>query len=143
MRPIEFRAWATKEKRWINADKYTIWMDCEIIELVEESAYNDDYSIAFHKDRDEFELMQYTGLKDKNDNKIFEGDIVAPSGFVSEINKPGIVKWCEKKLCFYVDSIETSTYSAGYKMYFGYDSAIEIVGNIHENKELLEGCAEE
>ncbi|EUJ46701.1 YopX family protein [Paenilisteria rocourtiae] len=85
---------------------------------------------------------QYTGLSDKNGNKIFEGDIVAPSGFVSEINQPGIVKWCDKKLCFYVDSIETLIYSEGYKMYFGLDSAIKIIGNIHENPELLKEGAE-
>lgn len=131
MRPIEFRAWDKEVKEMNhNPSILAMWRDRPI---------NEQFRLEAEE---KLIWMQYTGLRDKNGNKIFEGDIVAPSGYVSEINKPGIVKWCDKKLCFYVDSIETPIYSAGYKMYFGFDNAIEIRGNIHENKDLLEVAEE-
>ena len=71
---------------------------------------------------------QYTGLKDKNGTKIFEGDIVLLKGD----EEPYQVVFDES--CFQVyDS------SVCYVMDNFYDYEIEVIGNIYDNPELLEG----
>lgn len=79
---------------------------------------------------DEGEIMQYTGLKDKNGNEIYEGDIVETEG----------VKFIIKYSTSYNEAyyagynienknMETATHLFNYK-------SLEIIGNIHENPEL-------
>lgn len=74
-------------------------------------------------------LMQYTGLKDKNGKEIYEGDIFRTSlGFVA------VVKWDD-------DNGRFLGFIAGRErriMYVGREPAVEVIGNIHENPELLE-----
>ena len=81
---------------------------------------------------DDVELMQYTGLNDKNDKKIYEGDIL----FFRDENTKYVVVW--QDTAFIIKSIEIRKYSE--KMCWLDDTEIccEIVGNIYENKNLLE-----
>lgn len=67
---------------------------------------------------------QYTGLKDKNGKEIYEGDIVKAGGRIYE------VAWLEKDggwFCFTEDDYHTPLYHL----------EAEVIGNIHENPELL------
>lgn len=71
-------------------------------------------------------IGQYTGLTDMNGNKIFEGDIVREFGGETyqgcyEIDNVLIVKIPDMLLNFVT----------------GYDCEREIIGNIHDNPELL------
>lgn len=88
-------------------------------------------------------IEQYTGLKDKNGKEIYEGDIVlhdkimladTDGFFGEEKNVPCVVEW---------DSIRTGFYPFNhYDTEWGrYTNGIdvEVIGNIHENPELLEG----
>ena len=73
---------------------------------------------------------QYTGLNDHAGTKIFNGDIVMIDGDTDEI---GVVEWDEDELKYYIDS-EGCLLSLGEF----YSKELEVIGNIHDNPELLE-----
>ena len=83
----------------------------------------------------EIELMQSTGLKDKNGVEIFEGDIltsnVQPCKMVNPIKDGyGVVRF--ENGMFKLGSISLVTFI----------SKMEVIGNIYENPELLEQADE-
>ena len=73
-------------------------------------------------------LCQFTGLTDKNGVKIFEGDIL---NVVCKWDRANMVVLFES--CTFV--LKTSD-DIGYK-YLGYMNNLEIIGNIHDNPDLL------
>ena len=75
---------------------------------------------------DEIELMQSTGLVDKNGKEIFEGDIVKCNGLLGTIESFKAM-W----VCSFVK------YNNYQKLGF-FVQEIEVVGNVYENPELLE-----
>ena len=82
-------------------------------------------------------LCQYTGMKDKNDKKIFEGDIVKDnSGVVYPVvfSLTGFcLKYAPPHSCgFHYDLLPLSNY------WHAHGAIIEVIGNIHDNPELLE-----
>lgn len=82
---------------------------------------------------DEFDLMQSTGLFDKNGKEIFERDIVDYKG------RKAVVKWHGSYASFiyeFVDELQnrTTEWQPLYLSYYHF----EIIGNIYENPELLE-----
>ncbi|MBV1560903.1 hypothetical protein J0O81_14355 [Listeria monocytogenes] len=96
---------------------------------------------------DDVVLMQYTGLKDKNGKKIFEGDVVTA---FSNINKytDSFAGDVEPTFCFTSIVYDGACFKTTYKGEPSYvlnqngSSLVkhtEVIGNIHENPELLEG----
>lgn len=68
--------------------------------------------------------LQYTGLKDKNDVEIYEGDIVK-GNYLRGI---GVVEW-NKYFC---------KFDISHRMNISPSDEFEVIGNIYENKDLLE-----
>lgn len=99
------------------------------------------------------ELVQYTSLKDKNGREVYEGDIIywEINNGVGIESYTAIVKWSENL----VEEGWSQTYKwlVGYtgNYYRGsydelstpaaYNDALQIMGNIYENPELMEGTA--
>lgn len=84
---------------------------------------------------EEIELMQSTGLKDKNGVEIFEGDVltsnVQPCKMVNPIKDGyGVVRF------------ENGMFKLGAISLVTFISKMEVIGNIYENPELLEQANE-
>lgn len=80
-------------------------------------------------------LGECAGFADKNNKHIFEGDIVKHfnHGTNAELFDIGVVFWDEKRCCFKRTSKDGNTY------FLGNDEEYEVIGNIHDNPELLKG----
>jgi len=75
---------------------------------------------------------QFTGLHDKNGKEIYEGDIVSIEAIKSRINK--VVEWNSERACWDAGGENRIDLYA-----FCY---CEVIGNIYDNSELLEGGEE-
>lgn len=74
-------------------------------------------------------IGEFTGLRDKNGNNIFEGDIVRST----ETGELGIVQWYEEHAAFLVWCPSSNQVGFLYEC----ASIVEIVGNIHDNRDIL------
>ena len=76
---------------------------------------------------------QYTGLKDKNGKRIFEGDIVEGADFTAEDGGYGVVSFDDGAF----EIIGNNCCGTFHENYWGRD--FEVIGNVHDNPELLKG----
>jgi len=97
-REIKFRAWDKENKKM-----------CDVI----------DFTCMNYPE--EYEVMQYTGLLDKNGKEIYEGDILSDEGWNNVV-----IKW---------EDAQSFSLSEEYGQY-AYD--FTIIGNIYENPNLLQ-----
>ena len=91
------------------------------------------YGVSSLREADKIELMQSTGLKDKNGKEIFEGDIVDYKG------REAVVKWHGSYASFiyrFVDGLQERV--SEWDPLFLACYHFEVIGNIYENPELLE-----
>ncbi len=117
MREIKFRAW----------DKYKKFM-YEIGRL--------DFPIN-SPDYENIEIMQFTGLLDKNGKEIYEGDIIrVPKSVMDRIGGSILitfVQWSDTSATWMVGR---NTHIANTYLWL-LNKCCEVIGNIYENKDLL------
>ena len=127
MREIKFRAWHKEKKRWL--DTVRVFGDGSWSgSLVEERGEIDGY------DERECELVQYTGLLDKNGKEIYEGDILEID------NKIFVVEYYPAQFVITGELHSGELHSKGswYLREFWTKSEQGVIGNIYENPNLME-----
>ncbi|HEL2403063.1 TPA: hypothetical protein TZS69_002091 [Streptococcus suis] len=125
----KFRAWHKELERLMSVQ--IIWLDeGEISELeLNDSLMNESIPVY----RDEVALMQSTGLFDKNGKEVYIGDIVkCTSGCFHEVI---FLKEYDGRYIGGMPAIYLSDIREGYM----WTEDEEIIGNIYENPELVEG----
>lgn len=117
-REIKFRAKNTDTKEWVYGY------------LADETYINNINTIDLSSiEVDSDTVGQFTGLKDKNGKEIYEGDIVKneSAGFC------GVIKFKDSAFIIDIDKIKGTLFAC---LQTG---SLEIIGNIHDNPELLKG----
>ena len=133
MREIKFRAWDKGLKRMIYLSEPTVEND-DFSGIV--FKLRDYFVSAFSSDRiEDLELMQYTGLRDKNGREVYEGDIMRFKDWWDE-EMVGEVRYSEKDMAFTI----VNDFWDGFPIMYADD--LEVIGNIYENPELLEEAEE-
>lgn len=125
-REIKFRAWLKEDKRMVNVE--TMDFTDKSIQYLKKSEINNAY-ILRRESFDDVELMQHTGLKDKNGKEIYEGDIVVLNNI--ENDNMCIVRYEHS-------SYRLESWSLREDLSNVEDRFLEVVGNIYESKNLLE-----
>ena len=124
MREIKFRAWRKKcGFAWFRLGNNPVW----------NGEYNENHGYYFTSIEGVDAIDQFTGLQDKNGVDIYEGDIVRISN--GSINGS---YWFEKNrlIKFQKAAFNVPVFCIGEKQTRTH--WCEVIGNIHENPELLE-----
>lgn len=116
MREIKFRVWSQEDKEYRT--------DCRLADLF--TCETGTPATVYSEEGNRFDIEQYTELKDRNGKEIYEGDIV-------EYGNKNIEAVRFEQGGFY-------PFAEGYND-FGcpYGEDVKVIGNIHENPELLGG----
>ena len=138
-REIKFRVWDKTTNTMFEDAKNTYITIEFFIGMVDINGIKLDY-----ENECEAVLMQYTGLKDKNIKKIYEGDILkeqTQSGFNYSVVKFGeidISVSCEPKMCTCFYHYFSNFNDNRREVPLGNNlKNIEVIGNIYENPELF------
>ena len=141
MREILFRGKRIDNREWTEGSLLKVSLNGKTAHLIFGDDFifiNKDVKALNHALVDPATVGQYTGLTDKNGKKIFEGDILK------------IIYLCQKPVIAvaeFTDAKFTARYTRNGKEHIDNltataSSLYEIIGNIHDNSELVKGGAE-
>lgn len=121
MREILFRG-KTKEGEWVEGFYFNTHFNHETNHLIKYETWDEGFGT---NEVISETVGQYTDLTDKNGTKIFEGDILkSDNGDIS------VVEYWNGAFCQYFKCHGRHTECI-------YNSVSEVIGNIHDNKELI------
>jgi len=130
MREIKFRAWKKpldREDMCLNEKEYK-----DVAKVI---SINSENNNAYETTLDNLEIMQYTGLHDKNKKDIFEDDIIKEI-LPDDEAYTFIVDWNKISASFVLKEIGVPDYYGRFNDDME-SSDFEIIGNTFENPELL------
>lgn len=135
MRTIKFRGKCDKDSRYSGEWVYGACVQCEKSnDVLIIYAINDRSSCIYHVDPDT--IGQFTGLLDKNDKEIYEGDIIKiPTKHGDKVFWIGYELSHIGAFCLCDIDGFVSIFGRNYE-YEPFDC--EVIGNIHDNPKLLE-----
>lgn len=128
MREIKFRGKRTDTKEWVYGYYAHTTLSDEAFSLGNCMKHHLIIDSGVYYEVIPESVGQYTGLKDKNDKEIYEGDIVNhknPKPFKDSIYK---VEFLNGGF-----AIKNSDYTEDLNEFLKYSSSAEVIGNIYEN----------
>ncbi|HBO55539.1 MAG TPA: hypothetical protein DD625_00915 [Leuconostoc mesenteroides] len=126
MREIKFRAWFTRNEKYIKP--------MTIQNMIHQKVSTFSLSVLYN----EIVFEQYTGLKDKNGVEIYENDIIHVQSHLYK-DHIGAIIWSQGTAGFCI-SDNTNEFNIPRPLGMQIDGFLsyEVIGNIHENADLLE-----
>ncbi len=127
-RVIKFRAFNKSSDKMVCLHKTTpLSLDIDLLEAGANSVG------VYLPDHNDIILMQYTGLTDKNGKEIYEGNLICLNGDKDMICA---CRWNVRYSCFDLYFSDVNDLSDGIDIWGNIGA--EIIGNIYENKEVLD-----
>lgn len=122
---IKFRGQESENKKWV----YGFYQEYPKGYVHIQNEYNDWFPVLPDT------VGQYIGIKDKNGREIYEGDIVKRKVFNDYII--GQVVWFDIGFCGFQLKYRNGYYPMGKSEHTGISDCDEVIGNVHENADLL------
>jgi len=140
MGAIKHKVWDKINREWLIYKKHPVGWHCPLDKdsyLVDMWMYVSPDGVAFNElqhciDSEHFEVVQYTGLKDKNGKEIFEGDIVGTGMRMGSDDYEVRFGWQGWEIH---SENDMATFNLCQE-----SSIIEIIGNVYENSDLLQAA---
>jgi len=119
-RVMKFRAWSEKERKYYYSD--------------DRNQFPESWMFWRFVVRHNLPVEQFAGLHEKNGIEIYEGDVLRNHGDNNQVEVVG-----GRARIITTSGHGDSSFTAGVTYYSGYgdSSQIEVIGNIHENPELM------
>jgi uncharacterized phage protein (TIGR01671 family) len=134
MREIKFRAWDKVRPHPCMIEVESVMYDEFDKMSISGKPFDEDNGGFTHLEEGEFELLQFTGLQDKNAVDIYEGDIVESDCYSGGVwfgrNQPRT-----KYVMKYNNNAGMFCFKQTDRM--GDDNSMKVIGNIHQNPELI------
>ena len=131
---LRFRAW-DKNQQIMRGVRGLFWTKNNLVAHCSPMGNKFDEFFTTILNDGEYHLMQSTGLFDKNDKEIFEGDIVRISMRIGKCTTTsiGAVEFDKFEVCFRIRNELGGHYVTMFHVRY-----FEVIGNIYQNPELVE-----